>query len=500
MGFKSSGNKITPVDDGGSFDTGDVGSVYSTSAASEAAIRAANSAIAAATSETNAATSETNAATSETNAAASETNAANSAVASATSATASASSASAANTSETNAATSETNAATSATNAATSEANADTSETNAAASATSASNSATTATTQASNASTSASEAATSATNAATSETNAATSETNAANSATNAATSEANAATSETNAATSETNAAASESAASSSETNAATYATNSATSATNAATSESNAATSETNAASSASSALASADAALAALDNFDDRYLGQKASDPTLDNDGNALVAGAIYFNTTDDVMRVYEGSVWVAAYASLAGTLLVANNLSDLANVTSARANLGLGTAATTAATDYATSAQGTLADSAVQPNDNPSFGSITVTGTVDGRDVATDGAKLDGIEALADVTDTTNVTAAGALMDSEVTNLAQVKSFDSSDYATAAQGALADSAIQSADLATVATTGAYSDLSGTPTLGTAAAANTTDFDAAGTALALSIALG
>ena len=57
----------------------------------------------------------------------------------------------------------------------------------------------------------------------------------------------------------------------------------------------------------------------------------------------------------------------------------------------------------------------------------------------------------DETKLDGIEASADVTDTTNVTAAGALMDSEVTNLAQVKAFDSSDYATAAQGATADAA-------------------------------------------------
>ena len=59
----------------------------------------------------------------------------------------------------------------------------------------------------------------------------------------------------------------------------------------------------------------------------------------------------------------------------------------------------------------------------------------------------------DHSKLDGIEASADVTDTTNVTAAGALMDSEVTNLAQVKAFDSSDYATAAQGSTADSAQQ-----------------------------------------------
>lgn len=47
------------------------------------------------------------------------------------------------------------------------------------------------------------------------------------------------------------------------------------------------------------------------------------------------------------------------------------------------------------------------------------------GAMTVTSTVDGRDVATDGSKLDGIEALADVTDVTNVSGAGALMDSEV---------------------------------------------------------------------------
>ena len=77
------------------------------------------------------------------------------------------------------------------------------------------------------------------------------------------------------------------------------------------------------------------------------------------------------------------------------------------------------------------------------------------GNITVTGTVDGRDVATDGTKLDGIEANADVTDTANVTAAGALMDSEVTNLAQVKAFSSADYATAAQGSTADAALPKA---------------------------------------------
>lgn len=231
---------------------------------------------------------------------------------------------------------------------------------------------------------------------------------------------------------------------------------------SASDAASSATQAAASATSAATSASTATAAKDAALEALDNFDDRYLGQKASDPTVDNDGDALVAGALYFDTTTDTMKVYEGSIWVAAYASLSGALIAANNLSDVTNVTTARTNLGLGTAATTASTDYATAAQGTLADTSVQPNDSPTFGSITVTGTVDGRDVAADGTKLDAIEASADVTDTTNVTAAGALMDSEVTNLAQVKAFDSADYATAAQGALADTAVQPNDSPTFGT--------------------------------------
>ena len=55
-------------------------------------------------------------------------------------------------------------------------------------------------------------------------------------------------------------------------------------------------------------------------------------------------------------------------------------------------------------------------------------------------------------KLDAIEDNADVTDTANVTSAGALMDSEVTNLQDVKDFDPADYATAAQGTKADNAL------------------------------------------------
>ena len=57
------------------------------------------------------------------------------------------------------------------------------------------------------------------------------------------------------------------------------------------------------------------------------------------------------------------------------------------------------------------------------------------GAVTVGSTVDGRDIAADGSKLDGIEAAADVTDVTNVTAAGALMDSELTDITAVKALN-----------------------------------------------------------------
>jgi len=65
---------------------------------------------------------------------------------------------------------------------------------------------------------------------------------------------------------------------------------------------------------------------------LDNFDDRYLGVKASDPTLDNDGNALAEGALYWNSTSDEMNVYTGSAWESwAWLSLAGGTMTGNLL-------------------------------------------------------------------------------------------------------------------------------------------------------------------------
>lgn len=67
-------------------------------------------------------------------------------------------------------------------------------------------------------------------------------------------------------------------------------------------------------------AAAAAASASAAANSYDAFDDRYLGAKATDPSVDNDGNTLLVGAIYFNTTSKVMRVWNGVSWQDASAN------------------------------------------------------------------------------------------------------------------------------------------------------------------------------------
>ncbi len=230
------------------------------------------------------------------------------------------------------AATSATAAAASATAAATSATAAATSATAAATSATAAASSASTASTQASNASTSASNAATSATAAATSATAAATSATAAASSATSAASSATSATSSASTATTQASNASTSATAAAASATTATTQATNAATSATTATTQASNAstsataaATSATAAASSATAAAASAAAAAASADAIDDVYLGAKSSDPSVDNDGDALTAGDWYFNTTSNISRMYSGSSWSDVSVSAATTV-------------------------------------------------------------------------------------------------------------------------------------------------------------------------------
>jgi hypothetical protein len=176
-------------------------------------------------------------------------------------------------------------------------------------------------------------------TNAETAETNAETALTAALAAQTAAETAQTAAELAETNAETAETGALAAQSAA-----EAAQLAAENAQTAAELA--ETNAETAETGAVAAQLAAESARDSALAAYDNFDDRYLGAKTADPTLDNDGDALIAGALYFNSVDGAMRVYTGSVWVDAYAAGTSFLAKANNLSDLPNVATARQNLDL----------------------------------------------------------------------------------------------------------------------------------------------------------
>ena len=298
---------------------------------------------------------------------------------------------------------------------------------------------------------------------------------------------------------------AATSASAASSSATTAATEASNASTSASNSATSATASASSATASASSATAAASSATAAAASFDSFDDRYLGAKASAPSTDNDGNALAEGAMYYDTGDDIIYVWNGSTWQTITTG-SGGLQAANNLSDVASASTSRTNLGLAigsnvqahsavldattasyttaeetklagieTAATAdqSAAEIKTAYESNADTNAFTDADHTKLDGIEAGATTDqtAGEIKTayesnadtnaftdaDHTKLDGIEASADVTDATNVTAAGALMDSEVTNLAQVKAFSSADYATAAQGTLAASALQSSDI-------------------------------------------
>jgi hypothetical protein len=115
-------------------------------------------------------------------------------------------------------------------------------------------------------------------------------------------------------------------------SATSAAASATAAANSATAAASSASAASTSETNASASASASASSASEAATSYDNFDDRYLGQKASDPSVDNDGDALLTGALYFNTASNSMKVYSGSAWVDV--APVATSVTVSQISDL----------------------------------------------------------------------------------------------------------------------------------------------------------------------
>ena len=187
-------------------------------------------------------------------------------------------------------------------------------------------------------------------------------------------------------------------------------------------------------------------------------------------------SGIEPGATADQTAAQIKTAYESNADTNAFTDADHTKLDGIETSaDVTDTTNVVASLTAGTNVTIAADGTISATGGTSGIAHVVDDTTPQLGgnlslnshditgtgnlnftgNVTLSGTVDGRDVASDGTKLDGIEASADVTDTANVTAAGALMDSEVTNLAQVKAFDSSDYATSAQGTTADAALPKA---------------------------------------------
>jgi len=118
-------------------------------------------------------------------------------------------------------------------------------------------------------------------------------------------------------------------------------------ATNATAAANSATAAAASQTAAETAKTAAETAKTAAESLLDNFDDRFLGAKTSDPTVDNDGNALQDATLYYDTTNDVMKVYDlsGTQWrqiQLSNADQANVNLVAGQISPTNNISTVAA--------------------------------------------------------------------------------------------------------------------------------------------------------------
>jgi len=255
---------------------------------------------------------------------------------------------------------------------------------------------------------------------------------------------------TAETNAQTAETNAQSSESAASSFASTATTQAGIATTAAGNAGTSETNAETAKVAAEAAKTAAeLAETNAetaevsTIAARDDFFTRYIGQYVNNAAAEASGYTISEGIFYWNSTNKGLLIHDGTNWNQAVLEAGDALVPANNLSDLVNAVTARTNLGLGSAATTASTDYATAAQGATADTAVQPaaianatnwDTAFSWGDHSLVGYL----TTVSWAALTGKP-------TTFTPSAHTHTKAEITD------FSDGDYATAAQGTKADTA-------------------------------------------------
>jgi len=259
----------------------------------------------------------------------------------------------------------------------------------------------------------------------------------------------------------------------------------------------------------------------------DTFDDRYLGTKVSDPTVDNDGAALLIGAMYFNSTVNNTKFYNGSTWEDPEAT---ATTGANTATTKANEAAASAAAALVSEGLTDADRVVTNADVVLthadvvlthADVLTTADKLPKSGGaltgpVTTTSTFDGRDVATDGTKLDGIAASANnyahpanhaisvitglqtTLDSKLPLAGGALTGAVTTN----STFDGRDVAT--DGTKLDGIAASANNYTHPANHAISVITGLQAALDAKSATShnhnTSYDPIGASVAMAIALG
>jgi hypothetical protein len=288
--------------------------------------------------------------------------------------------------------------------------------------------SATAAAASASAASTSASAASSSASSASSSASTATTQATNAGNSATAAQTAETNAETAETNATASAILAndwatktsgavAGGEFSAKYHASLASTSASNASTSASNASSSASTATTQASNASTSATNAANSATAAAASFDSFDDIYLGAKATAPTLDNDGNALQTGALYWNTTSSSLFIRNGATWDPAAFSASGSVTAFNTRTGAVTLSSGDVTTALGF---TPGQGTVTSVSGTSPVSVATGTTTPVISMPAATTSVNGYLTSTDWTTFNnkGSGTVTSVTATSPVTSTG----------------------------------------------------------------------------------
>lgn len=136
----------------------------------------------------------------------------------------------------------------------------------------------------------------------------------------------------------------------------------------------------------------AATSASNAAASYDSFDDRYLGAKASNPSVDNDGNALLTGALYWNTTSNSLLVWDGSAWDPAAFTVSGSVSSFNTRTGAVTLTSGDVTTALGF---TPGAGTVTSVSGTAPVSVATGTTTPVISMAAATGSVNGYLTSTD---------------------------------------------------------------------------------------------------------